>query len=231
MDFHFILVEPAVPENIGSSARALKTMGFNSLRLVNPCDHLAEMAFRIAHGSSEILKNAKIFSDFDQAIKDLDFLICTTSKKRSVKYDYYSCDELPDIINRKAGVLNNIGIAFGREESGLTNEQIKKADIVSYIPMTSDYPSLNLSQAVMIYAYFLSVSTVMIGDRQSIKPHGSEMSVLRQKVAGILTEINIDSDTNLYNRIMERLGVLGGEDIHLILSVCNKIAERFANKN
>ena len=56
MNFHFILTEPAVPGNIGSSARAIKTMGFDSLRLVNPCDHLCDEARWMAHASNDILE-------------------------------------------------------------------------------------------------------------------------------------------------------------------------------
>ena len=61
VDFTFVLVEPAVPENIGASARAIKTMDFNSLVLINPCDHLSAPARWLAHGSHDILENAVTF--------------------------------------------------------------------------------------------------------------------------------------------------------------------------
>ena len=84
MNISFILVEPAVPENIGAAARAIKTMGFNDLRLVNPCDHLDMRAKMLAHASHEILENAKIFTNLSDAIADLDFTIATSAKQRWV---------------------------------------------------------------------------------------------------------------------------------------------------
>ncbi len=69
----FILVEPAVPANVGAAARAIKTMGFDDLRLVKPCDHLSMEARMLAHASNEILENAKIFSTLKEALADIDF--------------------------------------------------------------------------------------------------------------------------------------------------------------
>ncbi|MCK5368925.1 MAG: hypothetical protein KAQ62_10245, partial [Cyclobacteriaceae bacterium] len=125
MEISFVLVEPAVPENIGAAARALKTMGFSDLRLVNPTDHLADPAKWLAHGSQDILENATIYRDFQDAIKDLDFLIGTTAKKRSVKEDYFNPDEAKKIIEDKSDILSKVGIIFGREESGLKNEELR----------------------------------------------------------------------------------------------------------
>jgi len=71
MKVHFILVEPAVPENIGAAARALKTMQFSSLRLVNPCDHLHVKARMLAHGAQDVLENAKIFYSLEAALEDV----------------------------------------------------------------------------------------------------------------------------------------------------------------
>lgn len=81
MQIHFILVEPAVPENVGAAARAMKTMGFTSLRLVNTKAHLAEEASWLAHASNEILENAQEFKTLQEAIHDIDWIIGTSAKK------------------------------------------------------------------------------------------------------------------------------------------------------
>ena len=78
MNIYFILVEPAVPGNIGAAARAIKTMGYSNMRLVNPCDHLSIEAKMLAHASGEILEEAELFSGLEEAIAD----ICKKYKKK-----------------------------------------------------------------------------------------------------------------------------------------------------
>ena len=85
MLIHFILVEPGLPENVGAAARALKTMGFHSLRLVNPCDHLQDRARWVAHGSTDILENARVFTSLEDAVADVDMIVGTSAKSRTVK--------------------------------------------------------------------------------------------------------------------------------------------------
>lgn len=153
MEIFFILVEPAVPENVGASARAIKTMGFHFLRLVNPCDHLSDKARMLAHGSNDILESAQVYSSLQEAAEGLDLLIGTTANlKRSSKQDYHSSENLAAILAKKAAGLKKVGIVFGREESGLTNEELQLCDMASSIPLAAPYPSINLGQAVMIYA-------------------------------------------------------------------------------
>ena len=156
MEFYFILVEPSVPGNIGSAARAIKIMGFRHLWLVKPCDHLDKEAIKMAHGSTDILKTARIFESLQEALSNIDLVIGTSAKKRTAHEDYIDCSLLPEIILKKGNSIDSSAIVFGREESGLTNDELKKCDIVTHIPMITEYPSANLAQAVMIYAYILS---------------------------------------------------------------------------
>jgi tRNA/rRNA methyltransferase len=81
MQIFFILVEPAVQENVGAAARAIKTMGFSRLILVNPCDYLSGPARWLAHGSGEILDNAQVFPSLKEAIVNFDFVVGTSAKK------------------------------------------------------------------------------------------------------------------------------------------------------
>ncbi len=225
IDFHFILVEPAVPENIGAAARALKTMGFSSLRLVNPANHLADEARWLAHASNDILENAHVFPSLKEAVKDMDWIIGTTAKKRKVNQDYYPVNKLNDLIKAKSSSIKSLAIVFGREESGLTNEELSLCHTVTSVPMKTKYPSLNLAQSVMIYAYTLSMIEL---DNKKIDEeiNPNEFNTLKNKVEIILTEIGFKSDSSIYNRIMERLNILGETDIHLLHSVCNKLSEK-----
>jgi tRNA/rRNA methyltransferase len=223
MEIDFVLVEPKVPENIGAAARAIKTMGFTTLKLVNPCNHLDERAYWLAHASKDILENAVVYSSLKDAISDTDFVVGTTAKRRSVKHDYHHCDELTSIINSKSSSINQVAIVFGREESGLTNDELKLCDILSTIPMRRKYPSLNLAQAVMIYTYSLS-SLAFTAKKQKLKiPEISKYSIMKEELVKLLVNTGLSPDRNLYNRILERASLLNDDDLNLFLSLISRM--------
>lgn len=228
MQIHFILVEPAVPENVGAAARAIKTMGFTSLRLINTKAHLAEEASWLAHASNEILENAQVFKTLKEATKDIDWIIGTSAKKRRVNEDYYPSNKINDLIKAKANSIQNLAIVFGREESGLRNDELKLCDIVTSVPMKTTYPSLNLAQSVMIYAYTLSQLEYEPKNSDLIINH-DELNILKSKTENILFNIGFKKESAIYNRIMERLMILGEKDIHLLLSIEHKIQEKLKN--
>jgi len=223
MQISFILVEPATPENVGAAARALKTMGFFRLLLVNPCNHLSNEARWLAHASNEILEKAEIFGDLERAIKGFDFIIGTTAKKRSVKNDYLSLSELSLTIEEKGNTINKIAIVFGREESGLKNEELKLCDLVTTVPLKTPYPSLNLAQAVMLYAYELS--KLNHKTLRSKAKNIESFTALKEKVNMVLKETGFKTDTNIYPRFLERINMLDQDDINLLHSFCNKVLE------
>jgi tRNA/rRNA methyltransferase len=228
MDLHFILVQPAVPENVGASARALKTMGFSNLRLVNTNAHRDERSRWLAHGSADVLNLARHFDTFDQAIMDLDFVIGTTAKRRSVKNDYHSPEFLVEVIRQKGASIGQVGIVFGSEESGLSNEDLRKCDMASTIPLLNPYPSLNLAQCVMLYAYVLRDLARIPGHKLAVKS-AKDYPLLKDRVVNLLTEVGIPAGTNLYHRVLERVAVAGEHDLHLMLSVHKKISEKLTN--
>ncbi len=224
MNICFILVEPSVPENVGAAARAIKTMGFSDLRLVNPCDYLNLKARMLAHASHEILENAKVFSSLAEATSDLDFTIATTSKQRWVKLDIIPSNELLDFIEEKEDTISKIGIVFGCEESGLSNEKISICNRVSTIPIASSYPSINLAQTVMIYAYALSsLNKKPKAEDESINP--SSFKSLQQKVSEVLKIADITPDKLIFGRIHERITELNANDIQLLHSITSKLLE------
>lgn len=226
MEFYFILVEPSVPGNIGAAARAIKIMGFRHLWLVKPCDHLDKESIMMAHGSVDILNSARIFDSLQQALIDLDLIIGTSAKKRTAHEEYINCAELPDIIVKKGKTIDSAGIVFGREESGLTNDELKKCDIITHIPMISEYPSANLSQAVMIYAYILSGMVLKKKVKKMNIKNEEGFGELRKRIKLILADVGIDKNPTLHDRIMERLALMDEDDIHLLYSFANKYQEK-----
>jgi tRNA/rRNA methyltransferase len=224
IDFTFILVEPAVPENIGASARAIKTMGFNSLVLINPCDHLSAPARWLAHGSHDILENAVTFSTLTEVVPRYDFVIGTSAKRRSVKFDYFPLTGLSGFLQSKGRTIKHVAIVFGREESGLRNDELRCCDIVTTIPMHCTFPSLNLSQAVMLYAWELSKMDQHIDDKLDFS-HNQSLRSLFEKVSTVLKKSGFKEDTAIYNRFIERIGFLEEGDIHLLHSFCARLLD------
>jgi tRNA/rRNA methyltransferase len=228
VEISFILVEPAVPENIGSAARAINTMGYSDLRLVNPANHLAEQALWLGHGSHHILKNAVVFTQFDAAVADLDFIIGTTAKNRSVKKDYYSPEEARELILNKKTILQKIGIVFGREESGLTNRELAACDLASSIELANPYPSINLAQSVMLYAYvFSSFDKKFGGYQKNTTPNTNLFKELKVSSNEILNGLDIPKGSNLHDRMTERIAAVSDDDAHLFMSFVKKFKQKF----
>ena len=223
MQTTFILVEPATPENVGAAARAIKTMGFSRLWLVNPCDYLSEPARWLAHASVEILENAVSFNTLEDAIKPFDFIVGTSAKKRSVKYNYFNLKELPAFLQDKGETVHNMAVVFGREESGLTNSELKLCDLVTTIPLKNSYPSLNLAQAVMVYAYKLS--KINFTSSETTGKNENSLKALQKKIRTVLLQTGFNENTNIFPRFLERLNFLNEDDIHLFHSFCNKFLE------
>ncbi|WP_297086365.1 tRNA/rRNA methyltransferase [uncultured Draconibacterium sp.] len=223
MEITFVSVEPAVPENIGASARALKTMGFNQLYLVNPCNHLSKPARWLAHASNEILEEAQVFSTLEQAIAGFDYIVGTTAKKRSVKADYPTLPELKTILTSKGNSIKKVAVVFGREESGLSNKEMKLCDTLTTVALKTTYPSLNLAQAVMLYAYELS--QLRYNKQKPASRNEESFMALKDKVKRLLLESGFNPESNIYPRFLERINFLGENDIHLLHSFCNKLLQ------
>ncbi len=151
-----ILMEPEKAGNVGAVARAMANFGFNKLIIINPkCNPFDEEAIRRAKHAKNILKKAKIAEK--DILKKFDVLVATTAIKGD-DYNVARCslnlDELKNKI--KMGKSNNMGILFGREGIGLTNEEIEQADFTVTIPTNKKYRTMNLSHSVAVVLYELS---------------------------------------------------------------------------
>ncbi|MFE8101583.1 tRNA/rRNA methyltransferase [Brenneria goodwinii] len=219
MRFHIILVEPARAENVGAAARAMKTMGFDGLRIVGSRVHQEPATRWVAHGSGDILDAATTFPSLADALADIDFTIATTARSRARFRYYCSPAELLNVMQEKQGWVESAALVFGREDSGLTNEELALADILTGIPMKADYPSLNLGQAVMVYCYQLAELMQVRPDAVTPPPSG-QLSALRQRLDRLLINLAVDDDEKLRDWIHQRLGRLEQRDtamLHMLL--------------
>lgn len=126
MRITIILVAPARAENIGAAARAMKTMGFSELRIVDSQAHLEPATRWVAHGSGDVIDNIKVFPTLAESLHDVDFTVATTARSRA-KYHYYATPvELVPLLEEKSSWMSHAALVFGREDSGLTNEELGK---------------------------------------------------------------------------------------------------------
>ena len=224
MEIIFILYKPGVPGNIGASARALKTMGFDKMRLIRPCNHLTDEAFMLAHGSLDILKSSEVYDSFIDAVRDIDILTGTTAKDRTIKKDYIKPSELKDQIASKFELVQKAGIIFGTEESGLPNEILAHCDLVSTIPMKTNYPSLNLSQAVMLYAYELAEVNKASLSREDFG--NINFAGIKENICLLMKKAGIPEQMPIYHRILERISLLSTDDLKLVQSVVSRLIRK-----
>jgi len=150
----FVLVETSHPGNIGAVARAMKTMGFSQLVLVNPryqdaCTHDEAIAF--ASGAQDILAAAKVVTTIDEALDGCNFAAGLSARLREFSPPVTMPRTLASRLASEAGL--NAALVFGSERYGLPNEIIERCNTLINIPANPEYSSLNLAQAVQILAY------------------------------------------------------------------------------
>lgn len=149
-----LLVRPRFPENIGAVARAMKNMGMSRLIIVDGVSPFHRNAYKLASGAYEILERAEEFSTLKDAIAEFGCVVGTTSRTGKERTPLLTPKELAKrliLLSQK----NRIGIVFGSEKEGLTNEELSLCHLYVRIPSSESFPSLNLAQAVMIICYEL----------------------------------------------------------------------------
>ncbi|SFN18830.1 tRNA/rRNA methyltransferase [Izhakiella capsodis] len=230
MQFSIILVSPARPENVGAAARAMKTMGFRELRLVDSGVHLSSAARAVAHGANEILEAASVWPTLEAALADVDFSVATTARSRA-KFHYYATpQEVTSILSEKRRWAGRIGLVFGREDSGLTNEELALVDLLTGVPMIQEYPSLNLGQAVMVYCYQLSslsqhpAGTDEASDRL-------QLAALRRRMHCLIGRLGVSDDIKLVDWLEQRIGYLQQRDTAMLHRLLHDIEKNLIDKN
>lgn len=187
-----VLSHPSHPGNIGATARAMKTMGLNSLYLVNPRVFPDKDAEARAAGAWDILNSARVCVDLDEALSGTVLAAAVTARPRDLSHE---------VFDARRGARELLGharqypvaLVFGTEMSGLTTLEVSKCQIVVHIPANPDFSSLNLASAVQVMAYELRMG---LPELELLPP-----------VAGIAAEFN---DIELLYRHLERVAVSSG---------------------
>ena len=147
---YFILCKPQLGENIGFVARALKNFNIPNLRIVNPkCEWPNKKAIATSVGAKNILQSTKIYKSLENSIGDLDIVFASTSRTRNVNKKVISVTDFTKKIKKN----RKIGIIFGPEASGLSNNEVNCADYLVTIPTNKNFSSLNLSHSLTLFCF------------------------------------------------------------------------------
>ena len=142
----FILHKPQLSENIGACARAIKNFNFNKLILINPKPSFPnDKIIATSVGAHDIIKKSKVFNNLEPALKNIDYLIATTSRFRNKNVKHIQLNSLKKIDFKK-----KIAFLFGSESSGLSNNEISYANYTMQIPTNPNFKSLNLSHSLIV---------------------------------------------------------------------------------
>ncbi|MDO8312327.1 MAG: RNA methyltransferase [Sideroxyarcus sp.] len=179
-----VLSHTTHPGNIGAAARAMKTMGLRHLYLINPKRFPDPQATAMAAGADDVLNNAVVCSSIDEALQGVAFTVAMTARLRDISLKVQMPREaMPEVLQRAAS--QPVALLFGTEMSGLTNEEMGKAQLGVNIPAHPDFSSLNIAAAVQVISYELSVAA------QSFVPveQAELLAATHERVEGLYAQL------------------------------------------
>ncbi|EJN6827971.1 tRNA (cytidine/uridine-2'-O-)-methyltransferase [Vibrio cidicii] len=173
-----VLVGTSHSGNIGSAARAMKVMGLSQLVLVQPECEVDAQAIALASGASDVALNARIVSSLEEAVSDCALVVGSSARSRTLEWPMLEPRECGEkmIQESKQGA---VALVFGRERTGLTNEELQKCHYHVCIPANPEYSSLNLAMAVQTLSY--EVRMAYLNDQQSQYVASDEVEYPRHK--------------------------------------------------
>ena len=186
-----------------------------------PADAVEETDIKLPFNGFDAVVDEESAPFLEEA--DIDFAVGTSAKSRLGRRYSYSANQLSAQLQDKPQHFRRIAIVFGCEEAGLSNQELDCCDLLSYVPIANSYPSLNLGQAVMIYAYSLTALTQV----QNIAPAPTQQwSNLKSRSAEFLKFLDYDRHSKLYRWAMERLATADSNDINFLHLLLNRLSKK-----
>lgn len=181
-----ILSHPSHPGNIGSTARAMKTMGLSQLVLVNPKSFPDAHADALASGAVDLLRNARVCASLAEALTGTVFSAAVTARRRELAVEpLWARDAAAELVQQSE--WGEVALVFGNETSGLSNEEVSLCPRWTTIPTNPDYTSLNLAQAVQVLSYELRQAAQQPGALPAIAEAGEPAR--SEEVEGLMAHI------------------------------------------
>jgi tRNA (cytidine32/uridine32-2'-O)-methyltransferase len=186
----FVLVGTQHPGNMGAAARAMKTMGLSRLVLVAPEKPLDDEAFRRSAGAEDVLGDAPVVATLAEAVADCTLVLGCTARARRVQLE----ELLPAVAAQralaKAAEPAEVAFVFGRERTGLTNEELQLCHLAVHIPSNPDFSSLNLAAAVQVLAYETRMAVLGgVAGAAPADPEFREQPASHAQVEGMFTQL------------------------------------------
>lgn len=200
-----VMVNTTLPANIGSAARAMLTMGLTNLVVVNPKLPIDEDSVAHAAGAQSVLANCTVVESLEDALADCHLVFAASSRQRHIPRPVVTPNEAADIILDRPIDETKVAILFGREDRGLTNQELALADYHIQIDANPVYPVLNVASAIQVIASFI-YSRFLQHDLQA-KPtdNGTDTTEIeiRQRQSWDMPAIDQQQKNQLQTRIIE----------------------------
>ena len=195
-NINIVLVKTSHPGNIGSTARAMKTMGLKNLKLVSPKEFPSDIANAKAVGCIDILEKADIYSSLVESLSSSKIVIGFSARSRKSSIPSLNMKQVIELISSNRNSL--ISVVFGNEQSGLSNEELQLCNYIVSIPTDNAYTSLNLASAVQIFSYEYFKSSLKI--QKNINPdnlvsHSSKLHLI-ELLLSIMVRLKIITPKN-----------------------------------
>jgi len=203
-----ILVGTSHSGNIGSAARAMKVMGLSQLVLVDPQCEVDEQTLALAAGAADIAENATIVSTLDEAISDCALVVGSSARSRTLEWPMLEPRECGEKFAQESS-QHPVALVFGRERTGLTNEELQKCHFHVCIPANPEYSSLNLAMAVQTLAYevrvaHLNLQQAEFEEKEEVYPRHKELEMFYQHLEKVITDTQFISQDKP-NMVMTKL--------------------------
>jgi tRNA (cytidine32/uridine32-2'-O)-methyltransferase len=184
-----VLVGTQHPGNIGAAARALKTMGLSQLVLVAPEKPLNDEAYRRSAGAEDVLEQAPVHANLGQAVADCRLVLGCTARSRRVQLEQLEPEQAASRLLERA-VEGPVALVFGRERTGLSNEELQLCHASVHIPSDPAFSSLNLAAAVQVLAYEVRCAVLGTGPAAApVERHPDELPASHEQVEGFFSQL------------------------------------------
>ncbi|MGL4224685.1 MAG: tRNA (cytosine(32)/uridine(32)-2'-O)-methyltransferase TrmJ [Vibrio sp.] len=188
-----VLVGTSHSGNIGSAARAMKVMGLSRMVLVDPQCQVDAQAIALAAGASEIALNAEIYPTLEAAVADCGLVVGTSARSRTLEWPILEPRQCAEKLIAEAE-LHSVAVVFGRERTGLTNDELQRCHYHVCVPANPEYSSLNIAMAVQLLSYELLMAWLALKPNQdphqveSAYPHHQDLERFYQHLQTVITQ-------------------------------------------
>ena len=234
MSISIVLAGTSHPGNIGSAARAMKTMGLTELRLVAPERYPSEEATALAAGADDVLAAARVYPTMDEAVADCGLIVGTTARARHLPWRIVEPREgARELV--AAARDGRVAVLFGAERTGLTNEDIERCQLLVSIPTGSSYGSLNLAMAVQVITYELLLAgrdeNAAAEARGVPLASAAEMEKFYMHLAEVMDEVGFrdrNGDGHLMSRVRRLFNraVLDQNEVNILRGILTSVQGR-----